>query len=157
MPNITVTTSAVLLTVPALLLAGCSEQTPALPEDAGESVLAEDGADPANDPTEEAGDAVDEAGATIADYQRNMRASVEALNDQIDGLRDRASDMTGEARSAIDATITELEVQRDAFLDQLNSAAEYTTVAWDDVRRGLDEAWDELSQSVQSAVERFDD
>ena len=149
------TTSVVLLTIPCVLLAGCSEQTPALPEDAGESILAEDGTDRTRDAGEAAREAAREAEAAVEDYQRNMRASVEALNEQIDGLRERASTMTGDARTAIDNAITDLEVQRDAFIDRLNQAGTDTATAWDDVRRGLDEAWDELSESVRSAVERF--
>lgn len=156
------TTDAAMLLIPAMLLgAGCSEQPPALPEDTGPGMMAEDTPDPTPDPgidfAAEQAAAEAEARAAIADYQRDMQAGIEELNAQIDGLRERASEMAGVARAEMDTTIVELEVQRDAFIHRLERVAEYAAVAWDDVRRGLDEAWDDLARSVRAAEERLDD
>lgn len=113
----------------------------------------------ASDVREQASEAADTAAQFTREqfetYANNMQEGIESLESDIQQLESRAQDLTGEAQSEAREAIDDLKAQRDQFAQRLQQARDNTDAAWDDIRSGLEQAWNDLDQARKSAMDRF--
>jgi len=113
---------------------------------------------------DDVGQEMNEAATAAGEYAENQYAAlkaeidqgVERVNEQIVSLRNEASDASDETKDQIDAAIASLEEQRDELMADLEDAADSTGEAWDEMQAGLTSAWQNLKDSADRAIDRFD-
>ena len=92
---------------------------------------------------------------TRAAYEEKYRAQVEEWRAMIDKWSAQAKKADAEARIQLATRLDRIKSKQaiaDARLQQLRSAGRD---AWDDLRKGLDDAAGELSRAVEEAREEF--
>ena len=93
--------------------------------------------------------------ASREDYIEKAKNQLDALNNKLDKLEAKADKASGDAKMDIRRELDELQASRkrvEAKIHELRSAGD---AAWDDVKIGLEMAWESLSNSVESASQRF--
>ena len=91
----------------------------------------------------------------VEEFRETMGEKLEGVESDLQALRDRAVELEGDAREAIEETIQDLEHDRDELEALLADTAVSTQQAWDDLRQGASEAWDHLSRAANDAVSRY--
>lgn len=92
---------------------------------------------------------------TKDEYVRKMHSKLDHWNAEIDKLATKASQSKAEMRAEYDKHIEELRTKRDeakSNLERLQSAGEG---AWEDMKVGVEMAWDAIGEAVDSAKSRF--
>lgn len=93
--------------------------------------------------------------STKEEFVRKMHSKLDIWNAEIDALTAKASSAEASARAEYHKQIEALRGKRDearSKLDALESAGEG---AWEDLKAGVELAWDAVSEAVQSATSRF--
>ena len=88
-------------------------------------------------------------------YEQTVEERLVDLNEQIKELAAKADEAQGDVKEKYQAEVRELEKQRDeteAKLQELESSGDE---AFDDLKRGVDQAVSALSNAVDSATARF--
>ncbi len=92
---------------------------------------------------------------TRDDTVRNLKHKLDLWNSDLDDLESRMEKYQDERRMELRQTLDELKEKRDeaskAF-DKLKSASDD---AFDDVRKGAQDAWDRMASSFDKAKQRF--
>ena len=144
--------ATILAPVALLALAGCDQQQGAAHTPPNDTT--------AGDVSREMNQAAEATGEFMENQYAALKAEidqgVERVNEQIVALRAKASEATGDTKTAIDNAIASLEEQRDALMDNLEDASDATGDAWRDVKDGLSDAWRNLKDAADDAVDRFD-
>ena len=89
------------------------------------------------------------------DYVRKMHARLDQWNAEIDALSAQADQAKAEARGEYHRQIEALrdkQSQARAKLDELQRSGEG---AWQDLKAGVEMAWDSMGEAMQSARSRF--
>ena len=89
------------------------------------------------------------------DYVRKMHSKLDQWSAEIDALAARADQAKAEARGDYHRQIEALrdkQSQARAKLDELQGSGEG---AWQDLKAGVEMAWDSMGEAVQSARSRF--
>lgn len=92
---------------------------------------------------------------TRDDFVRRMHAQLDQWNADIDALSARMEHVEAEARDELRRQIEALRARQDearGTLDALRGAGED---AWQDLKAGVEMAWDAIGQAVDSARSRF--
>jgi len=90
------------------------------------------------------------------EYQEKINAQLNRLNAKIDEFEAKAKQAQSEASVEYHNTLEELYAKRDAAklkLDELSNASED---AWSELRSGFESAWQNLTESVNKAVKKFE-
>ena len=82
--------------------------------------------------------------ASREDYIEKAKNQLDALNNKLDKLEAKAEKATGDAK---------MEIRRE--LDELHASRKRVEAKMHDVKAGLEMAWESLSDSVESATQRF--
>ena len=93
--------------------------------------------------------------ASREDYIEKAKNQLDALNNKLDKFEQKADRLSGDARADIYKELDDLRAARrraEAKLHELQSAGD---AAWDDVKAGLELAWQSVSESGESAAQRF--
>ena len=93
--------------------------------------------------------------STRDDYIRKMHSRLDHWNADIDRLAAKADQLAADVRVEFDAQIAALRSRRDDArkkLEQLQNAGEG---AWQDMKAGMEMAWDAIGEAVDSAKSRF--
>jgi uncharacterized coiled-coil DUF342 family protein len=88
-------------------------------------------------------------------YADKLRAEIEEWNAEIGLLRAKAKSATADTRIEYERHINDLEKRRDELDAKLEEISQSGSGAWDDIKRGADRAWKEMSDAVKNAVNRF--
>lgn len=91
------------------------------------------------------------------DYIRKLQNQLDKWNAQIDRLVVQAALAKAEARVEYHDEITALREKRDELLGKLGELQHASEGAWEDVKSGLEQAWNAVEKAFGSASKRFKD
>lgn len=89
------------------------------------------------------------------EYEKKLRSHLNEWDAEIDRLQARADAARADVRVKYHEEVNKLRDQKkkvEARLDELEDAQED---AWEDMKGGIDAAWNNLGNAVNNAVERF--
>lgn len=89
-------------------------------------------------------------------YQEKVGAEFDKLNAQIDEFKAKADQAKAEVSIEYSSKVEELCAKRDAMRLKLEELQKTSEDAWADIETGFRRAWDELSESFQKAMSKFD-
>jgi TolA-binding protein len=104
-----------------------------------------------------------EAAETTVDYTRQQyqafmqqaKAKLDAIDQRMRELRDRAGQLQGEAQTGVREKLQELKQEREAIREKMTALKKSGAEAWKDMETGLKSAMERLDQALDRAVERF--
>ncbi|MGA7178595.1 MAG: coiled coil domain-containing protein [Thiobacillaceae bacterium] len=88
-------------------------------------------------------------------YVQKMQAKLDEWNSEIDKLAAKADSAQADAKLKYQEQVEKLKVQRDAARHKLDELAHASESAWEDLRTGVDLAWESISMAVKDAIARF--
>jgi chromosome segregation ATPase len=88
-------------------------------------------------------------------YYQQLRAKLDEWNAEIDLLQAKASQADAEARVQLQEEIRRLHAQQKTAQTKLDALRRSGEGAWEDMKAGLEAAWDALGSAVVSARTRF--
>lgn len=132
----------------ALTLTGCDNR-------------GDDDADPnkttAEDVQRETGEAAAAIGEYSAEQAKQLRAEMheqlEALDQEIAELRERGDELSEDARQEWEQQMANVKEQREVVEQRLDELQEASAETWEDTKQGARDAWDNLQQAYDDAVE----
>ena len=92
---------------------------------------------------------------TKDEYVRKMHSKLDLWNAEIDKLAARANQSKAEMRAEYGKQIEELQPKRDEAKNKLERLQNAGEGAWEDMKVGLEMAWDAIGEAVDSAKSRF--
>jgi uncharacterized coiled-coil DUF342 family protein len=93
--------------------------------------------------------------STKEDFVRKMHAKLDQWNAEIDALTAKADQAGAEARTEYHKQLDALRGKRDHARSKLNELESASEGAWQDLRAGVELAWESVSEAVRSATSRF--
>ena len=93
--------------------------------------------------------------ATREEYVRKLQAKLDEWNADIDRLAIKAALAEAELKTQYSDEIEMLRNKQIEARVKLEAMQEASESAWEDMRSGLDIAWDAISEAVSSAKSRF--
>jgi uncharacterized coiled-coil DUF342 family protein len=93
--------------------------------------------------------------STKEDFVRKMHAKLDQWNAEIDALTAKADQAGAEARAEYHKQLDTLRGKRDHARSKLNELESASEGAWQDLRAGVELAWESVSEAVRSATSRF--
>ncbi len=88
-------------------------------------------------------------------FVKKIKASIDEWNAEIDRLKARAEQAEAEARIEYHDEIQELKNYRDDARKRLSRLEQAGEGAWEDMKAGVEMAFEAMSQAVSSARNRF--
>ena len=88
-------------------------------------------------------------------YQKKLEAKLIAWNVEIDKLVDRAEGLKADTRLKFRERIEKIRDKRQKAKTRLKALQSASGDAWDDLKEGVDEAFDALGDAVKSARSEF--
>jgi len=89
------------------------------------------------------------------EFQKKLEVRLQELDVEIAKLREQGSDLKDDAKVRWDRKLAELETKREAASAKLAEVADSTAMAWKDVQKGAQAAWDDLEQAFREASSEF--
>jgi uncharacterized coiled-coil DUF342 family protein len=89
------------------------------------------------------------------EYVRKMHSKLDQLNAEIDVLAAKADQAKAEAHAEYDKQIETLRSKRDHAKKRMDELQQSGEGAWEDLKAGVEMAWDALGEAVRSARSRF--
>ena len=90
------------------------------------------------------------------EYLQQLKTKLDEWNAEIDVLEEKAGRLAAEAKQRYDKQIEEAKARRDELQDKLAELTQAGDAAWDDLKSGIDLAWEALSNAVSSAKSKFE-
>ena len=91
----------------------------------------------------------------IDEYQMAMRSQIAQLDRQIDLLDERAKDLGEDTREQYNEAIEAIKQQRNEFEVALMDLQAETGAAWAEVKAGLEQSWNDLTNAVDETQQEF--
>ena len=88
-------------------------------------------------------------------YIKKMKAKLDEWNADIAKIEAKAESAEADLKIKYNQKIDELKQQREKATTQLHELQNSGDEAWEDIKAGLDKAWDSLGNAVNSALSRF--
>jgi septal ring factor EnvC (AmiA/AmiB activator) len=89
------------------------------------------------------------------EFQRQFEAQIANLDQQIQDVKDRASDLSGDDRAKVDESIAKLEEQRSTLTSKLEAMKAAGDDEWEAYKTDLQEASKDLDQAYGNLQEAF--
>ncbi len=93
--------------------------------------------------------------STKEEFVREMHSKLDQWNAEIDVLAAKARVAEAQARADYQRQLEELRSERDKARQKLEALESASEGAWQDLKDGVERAWDSVSQAVRSATSRF--
>jgi len=93
--------------------------------------------------------------STKDEFVRRMHAKLDQWNAEIDVLSAKADAAEAEARAEYHKQLDALRSKRDHARSKLNEVESASEGAWQDLKAGVELAWESVSEAVRSATARF--
>ncbi|MDH5264172.1 MAG: hypothetical protein OEX21_05415 [Betaproteobacteria bacterium] len=84
-----------------------------------------------------------------------MHSRLDHWNNEIDAMVARKDQIQQSARAEFGATIDDLRKRRDEARHQLEQVEKASEGAWQDMKAGIELAWESISQAVESMRARY--
>jgi hypothetical protein len=88
-------------------------------------------------------------------YQQKLEAQLAEWNVAIDKLKAKADKAEAEAQIEYYKQIEDMQVKQEAAREKLTELKEAGEGGWEDLKVGLESAWNSLGDAVKSATSRF--
>jgi len=85
---------------------------------------------------------------TREDYRHSVQTKLDTLDQQLTDLDAKAKTAPAKSKADMDAKISSLHVQRDAFAADFSSLASVSIASWDATKTRLDKEWSELKSAA---------
>jgi hypothetical protein len=85
------------------------------------------------------------------DYRHKTTTNLAELDRKVDGLNDKSKSATGQAQSDLNANLTQIHSQREAFMTDYNTLETVNADTWDAAQTRLDKKWADLKALVDRA------
>jgi hypothetical protein len=92
---------------------------------------------------------------TRDEFVRKMHARLDSWNAEIDKLMVKADQAGAETRAEYHRHIASLRSQRDAAKKKFEHLQDAGEGAWQDMRAGVELAWDAMGEAIDSVKSRF--
>lgn len=89
------------------------------------------------------------------EYVEKMKAKLDELNAEVDRLEAKAKGTEADLRIKYDGEIQKLKEHREKAKAKLSEFQKAGDSAWQDLKIGLQGAWDILDEAIKSASSRF--
>ena len=89
------------------------------------------------------------------EFVRTMHARLDQWNAEIDALTAKADAAEANARAEYHKQLEALRGKRDHARSKLNEVESASEGAWQDLKTGVELAWESVSEAVRSATTRF--
>ena len=89
------------------------------------------------------------------EYVRKMHSKLDQLNNDIDRLVAGKEQIAENARFEYEKHVADLRQRRDDLQDRLRNLQQASENAVEDIKAGLDLAWEAFAEALRSAKERF--
>lgn len=93
--------------------------------------------------------------STKDEYVRKMHSKLDLWNAEIDKLSAKADHASAEARAEYHKHMDDLRAKRDAAHKRLDEIRQTGEGAWEDMKAGVEMAWDAIGEAIDSAKSRF--
>ena len=85
------------------------------------------------------------------EFVDKLKAKLDDWNADIDRLESELSSLSGEMQDEVGAQISKLRGHRDEMRTKMGQIHEVSEEAWEEMSRGLDEAWQALAEGFKKA------
>lgn len=89
------------------------------------------------------------------EFQKKLEVRLQEMDVEIAKLREQGRDLTDDAKVRWDRKLAELETKREAASVKLAEVTDSTAMAWKDVQKGAQSAWDDLEAAFREASNEF--
>lgn len=89
------------------------------------------------------------------EFKSNAETHLTDLQQQIDALKEKTSDLVGEAKIEYDTLLASLEESQVAFTNYLSELSDKAEDKWDDLKDEAEEQYASLSDNVQKFFSKF--
>lgn len=89
------------------------------------------------------------------DYIQFLHQKIDDWNEDIERLRLKADKIEAETRADLQSEINMLKSKRADIEKRITELTDASAVAWEDMKSGLDLAWEATNNAFQSAASRF--
>ena len=93
--------------------------------------------------------------STKEEFVRKMHSKLDLWSAEIDKLSAKADQAGAEARAEYHKHIDELRAKKAAAQHKLEEFKQTSEGAWEDVKTGVELAWDAMGEAVDSVKSRF--
>lgn len=93
--------------------------------------------------------------STKEEFVRKMHSRLDHWNADIETLTAKANDAEAHARAEYNKQLDALRTKRDDAVGKLKALETAGEGAWQDLKAGVELAWDAVSEAVHSASSRF--
>ena len=87
--------------------------------------------------------------------KQKLKAQLQELRAEMDRLEAKAGTAAADARIEYERQIETIEAKYDVARDRLESLADETGEAWDELASGVEHATKELGRSIRAAASKF--
>jgi len=88
-------------------------------------------------------------------YLEKLKAKLDEWNAQIDKLKAKAAQSKADAKIEIEKRVGDLETHRREVENKIQHLVQASGPAWEDLKGGVQRAWNKLDEAVKSATEKF--
>jgi len=88
-------------------------------------------------------------------YEQKLQAQLDEWSAKIDKLKAKADSAEADAQLEYHKQIEELRSMQEAAANKLTELKDTGDDAWEDLKAGIDNAWDSLGDAWKSAASRF--
>ena len=89
------------------------------------------------------------------EFQKKLETQLNDLDAKIATLREKGSDLKGEAKVKWDQKMADLKKKQEAARAELAKVGDSSAAAWKDVQKGAQSSWDELDKAFHDASKEF--
>ena len=93
--------------------------------------------------------------STREEYIRKMQAKLEEWNREIDTLTAKAGEVTADVRHEYNEQIESLKAKQEAARQKIEELQHAGESAWEDMKAGIELAWNAIGEAIDSARDRF--
>ncbi len=87
----------------------------------------------------------------MSDFQERL----DEVSKKVDELKQKARHATGDAAKRYQTAISDLQSKRDVAQKKVKELGSASSEAWQEIKMGVDKAYDELQKAYKEAVAKF--
>ncbi|MDZ7700384.1 MAG: coiled coil domain-containing protein [Deltaproteobacteria bacterium] len=88
-------------------------------------------------------------------YVQKLKAKMDEWNAEIDKIEAKADQADAESKIEYEKQLEDLRAKRKDVEDKMAELQQAGDGAWEDLKAGMDNAWDSLGNALKSATSRF--
>ncbi|MCL4744945.1 MAG: coiled coil domain-containing protein [Burkholderiaceae bacterium] len=88
-------------------------------------------------------------------YRKKLEAKLDEWDAKLDVLAAKAGNASADARISYENELAALKVKRAAAREKLGELGKRGENAWEDMKGGMESAWDEMGKAIDKVAARF--